>query len=94
VAYHFLAELLLLQDVSTSQKQHLQLTGAALAQQKFEKPIVGKVASDDVATLKVTELFSVVLPSVNVCLWRLHGCVLHYIHLSAMGVAEIAESTN
>jgi len=30
----------------------------------------------------------------SVCLWRLHGCVLDFIHLSAMGVAEIAESTN
>ena len=28
----------------------------------------------------------------NVCPWRLHGCVLDYIHLSAIGVAEIAES--
>jgi hypothetical protein len=30
----------------------------------------------------------------NVCLWRLYGCVLDFIHLSAIGVAEIAESTN
>ena len=30
----------------------------------------------------------------NVCLWRLHGCVLDFKHLSAMGVAEIAESAN
>ena len=30
----------------------------------------------------------------NVCLWRLHGCVLDFIHFSATGVAEIAESTN
>ena len=29
----------------------------------------------------------------NVCLWRLHGCVLYFIHLSATNVAEIAEST-
>jgi hypothetical protein len=30
----------------------------------------------------------------NVCLWRLHGCMLGFIHQSATGVAEIAESTN
>ena len=30
----------------------------------------------------------------NVCLWRLHGCVLNVIHLSATGVAAIAKSTN
>ncbi|KAK6318221.1 hypothetical protein J4Q44_G00115120 [Coregonus suidteri] len=30
----------------------------------------------------------------NVCLWILHGCVLDVIHLSATGVAEIAQSTN
>ena len=30
----------------------------------------------------------------NVCLWRLHGCVLNCIHLSATGVAEMAESIN
>jgi hypothetical protein len=30
----------------------------------------------------------------KVCLWRLNGCVLDFIHLSATGVAEIAESTN
>jgi hypothetical protein len=27
------------------------------------------------------------------CLWRMHGCVLDFIDLSATGVAEIAEST-
>jgi hypothetical protein len=26
--------------------------------------------------------------------WKLHGCVLNFIHLSATGVAEIAKSTN
>ena len=40
--------------------------------------------------LKFTELFS----KANVCLWRLHGSVLDFIHLSATGVAEIAKSTN
>jgi hypothetical protein len=38
--------------------------------------------------LKVTELFSIAIA--NVCLWRLHDCVLGFIHLLAMGVAEIA----
>jgi hypothetical protein len=37
VAYHFAAGPLLLLDVSTSQKQHLQLPGAAQAGQKFDK---------------------------------------------------------
>ena len=37
VAYHLVAEPLLLLDVSTSQSQHLQLTGAALAGQTFDK---------------------------------------------------------
>ena len=52
------------------------------------------MASYDGAMLKVTELFNTAHSSANVCLWRLDGCVLDYIHLSAMGVAEIAESTN
>ena len=33
-------------------------------------------------------------PTDNVRLWRLHGCVLDFIHLSVTGMAEIAESTN
>ena len=45
MAYHFVAELLLLLDISTSQQQ-LKLTGAALAGQKFDE-LVGKVASYD-----------------------------------------------
>ena len=36
-AYHFPAEPLLCLEVSTSQEQHLQLTGAALAGQKFDE---------------------------------------------------------
>ena len=52
------------------------------------------MASYDSATLKVTELFSKINATANVCLWRLHGFVLDVIQLSAMGVAEIAESTN
>ena len=32
--------------------------------------------------------------TVNVCLWRLHGRVLDFIHLSATVVAEIAEPTH
>ena len=50
------------------------------------------MASYDGATLKVTELFSTGHSTANV--WRLHGCVLDFIHLSATGVAEIAEYTN
>ena len=56
--------------------------------------LVGKVASYDAATLKVIELFSVAHSIANISLWRLHGCVLDFIQLSAMVVAEIAESTN
>ena len=56
--------------------------------------LVGKVASYDGAMLKVTELFSKGHSTANVCLWRLHGCVLNCIHLSATSVAEIAESTH
>lgn len=38
VPFHgFMAELLLLLGISTSQQQHLQLTGANLAEQKFDK---------------------------------------------------------
>ena len=37
VDYHFTAEPLLLLDISTSQEQHLQLTGAALARQTFDE---------------------------------------------------------
>ena len=50
--------------------------------------------SYDGATLKVTELFSMAHSPANVCLWSLYGCVPDFIHLSIMGVAEIAESTN
>jgi hypothetical protein len=50
--------------------------------------------SYDGATLKVTELLSTGQSNVIVCLWRLHGCVLDYIHLSATGVAGIAKYTN
>jgi hypothetical protein len=53
------------------------------------------MASYDGAMLKVTELFSRAIQSTaNVCLWRLHGCMLNFIHMSASGVAEIAKSTN
>ena len=70
------------------------MTRAALAAQKFENLLVGKGASHDGATLKVAELFSMTHSTANVCLWRLHGCVLDLKHLSAMGVAEIAKFTN
>jgi hypothetical protein len=44
-------------------------------------------------SMKFTELFSkaILLP---MFVWRFHGCVFDYIHLSATGVAEIAESTH
>ena len=60
---HFAAEALLLLDVSTSQLQHFQLTGIALAGQKFDK-LTGKGASYDDVALKVTELFrkAILLP--------------------------------
>ena len=70
---------------------HFMITApTALAGQTF----VGKVASYDGAMLKVTELFCKGHSTANVGLWRLHGCGLNFIHLSAAGVAEIAKSTN
>ena len=73
----------------------LKLTGAALAGQKFDELTCWKggirwrchVESHWALKYKAHS-------TANVCLWRLHGCVLHFIHLSAMGVAEIAKSTN
>jgi hypothetical protein len=57
--------------------------------------LVGKVASYDGATLKVTELFGKAIDcTANVCRWKLHACVLDFIHLSATCVADIAKSTN
>ena len=52
--------------------------------------LVGKVLSYDNATLKVSTNHS----TASVCLWRSHGCALNFKHLSATGVAEIAESTH
>ena len=52
---------------------------AALAGQKFAE------LSSSVRALHSTD---------NVCLWRLYGCVLDFIHLSATGAAEIAEYTH
>ena len=54
------------------------------------KLLVGKVAK----VVKVTDLFRMGHSTANVCLWRLLGCVLDFINLSATGVAEIAKSTN
>jgi hypothetical protein len=48
------------------------------------------VASYDGDMLKVTLLFNKTI-LLSMFLWRLHDCVI--IHLSATGVAEIAEST-
>ena len=53
-----------------------------------------KLESYDGKTLKVPELVATGHSTTNVCLWRLHGCGLDSIHLSATGVAEIVESTN
>ena len=55
--------------------------------------LVGKVASYDGATLKVTEQSSMAHSSTSGCLWRLQGCVLDFLHLSAMDVAEIVKCT-
>jgi hypothetical protein len=52
------------------------------------------VASYNGAMLKVTELLSKGHSIANVCLWRMHCCVLDFILLSATGVAEMAESMN
>ena len=53
------------------------------------------MASYDGAMLKVTELFSTGHSTGNVCLWKLHGGVLNFIHLSETSVAKKkAESTN
>lgn len=40
------------------------------------------------ATIKVTELFSTTNTRASVYLWRLHGYVLDFMHVLAMGVAE------
>jgi hypothetical protein len=42
VAYHFVAEMLLLKDVSPSKQQKLQLTEAALVGQTFDELICYK----------------------------------------------------
>ena len=52
------------------------------------------MASYDGATLKVSELFRMGHSNASVCLWRLHGCVLDFMHLSATDVAQIATSTH
>ena len=52
------------------------------------------MTSYDGATLKVTELIGMGHSTDNVCLWRFHGGVLDFIHLSATGVTEIAKSTH
>ena len=51
-------------------------------------------AGPAVATLKFTELLSTSHSTANVCLWRLRGCVLDFINLSATGLAEITKSTH
>jgi hypothetical protein len=68
--------------------------GSSKQGRNLRNGLVGKEAFYDSATLNVTELFSMGHSTANVCLWRLHGCVLNYIHRSATDVAEIAKSTN
>ena len=94
VAYQFVAESLLLLDVSTSQKQHFQLTVAPLAGQKFDKLTYWKGSILWRCHVESHRALQKGHSTANVCLWRLHGCVLKFIVLSATGLAEIAESTN
>ena len=56
--------------------------------------LVGKAASYDSATLKVTELFSKAILLPMFVYWDCIGFVLNFIHLSATGVDQIAKSTN
>jgi hypothetical protein len=43
---------------------------------------------------RVCSFYGLTCSTANVCLYRLHGCVLDFIHLSASGLAELAKSTN
>ena len=74
----------LLLEVSTSQQQHLQLTGEVQAGQLtcWKRGILWRCHADSHWALQWGH------STANVCLWRLHGSVLD------LGVAEIAESTN
>ena len=56
--------------------------------------IVGKVASCDGATLKATELFGMAIPLPIFVFGDCMAVCWILIHLSATGVAEMAESTN
>lgn len=52
---------------------------------------MAKVASYDSATFKDPELLRTTHSTANVCLWKLHGYMLDFIHLLAMAVAETPE---
>ena len=52
---------------------------------------MAKVASYDSALFKVTELIRTSYSTASVCLSRLQGYVLDFIHLLEMGVAETPE---
>uniref|UniRef100_A0A8C7MUQ4 Zgc:85777 n=1 Tax=Oncorhynchus kisutch TaxID=8019 RepID=A0A8C7MUQ4_ONCKI len=60
--------------------------------------LLPSIMGDKVACLGVSEVRAgsdvASHSTANVCLWRLHGCVLDFIPLSATGVAEVAKSTN
>ena len=52
------------------------------------------VASYDSAMFQVIELFTTNHSTVNVCVWRLHVCVVGFTQLLAMGVAKTSELNN
>jgi hypothetical protein len=80
------------------QEQHLELTGAtvsaALAGQKFDKLTCWKGGIPWWCRVESHCALQYSSSTANVSLWILHGCVLNFIHLSAMGVDEITKSTH
>lgn len=40
---------------------------------------------------KVTTLFSMTHSNATACLWRMHGLLLDFMHLLAMGMTETSE---
>jgi hypothetical protein len=67
---------------------HFTITALTVDQGSSSRADIWRADSYDGATLKVTELFSkaILLP---MFLWRLHGCVFDFIHLSATRLAVI-----
>ena len=53
--------------------------------------LVAKVESYDSVMFTVTEIFSANKSASSVCLWRLQGYVLDFIHLLVMSVANTPE---